>query len=426
MLRKADVTEIPFKSVLDQADDVVIITEIEPLDEPFGPKIVYVNHAFTKLTGYTEEEILGKTPRVLQGDKTDKNTLRLIREALEKKESIHVELLNYAKDKTEYWLDFTIIPIKDGVGDIKYFAAIEHDITQRKIMEDDQAMLSSLVQFSGEAIIGKSLEGRIFSWNKAAEHLYGYTAKEAIGSNIKMLFPKDRQEEFQYIIHRIIDDEHLKSFETVRVDKNGQVIPVSITVAPIKNTQGEITGASTTARDITLQKLTEEKLKHLAEHDPLTGLINRPLFEDRIIQAIALAKRVEGIMAVCFLDIDDFKTINDTYGHHIGDLLLCVVAKRMKECVRDIDTVARFGGDEFALILSYLDEEKDVINIVNKLIGLFSKEIIIENYSFRITLSIGISLYPKDGAQELLKKADAAMYYVKKNGKNNFIFFHAL
>jgi diguanylate cyclase (GGDEF)-like protein/PAS domain S-box-containing protein len=418
--------KIPFKSVLDQTDDIVIITEVDPLEEPFGPKILYVNQSFTTLTGYTQEEVLGKTPRILQGDKTDKETLKRIKIALEKKEAIHVELLNYAKDQTEYWLDFTIIPIKDRKGDIKYFAAIEHDITEQKKLEDAQAMLSTLVEFSGEAIIGKNLEGTIQSWNKAAENLYGYSEKEVIGANIKMLFPKERKEEFQNIIRKIAKDEHIKDFETFRVHKDGHVIPVSITIAPIKNAQGTVIGASTTARNITQQKIIEEKLKHLAEHDVLTGLINRPLFEDRMTQALAIAKRTNCNMAVCFLDIDDFKNINDTYGHHIGDLLLCAAAKCMQQCIRDVDTIARLGGDEFALILSYLNEENDVIKIVKKLIRLFSKGFLIENYNLRVTLSIGISLYPKDGMHDLLKKADAAMYYVKKHGKNNFIFFNAI
>lgn len=420
------IEKLPFKSVLDQTDDIVIITEVEPLDEPFGPKIIYVNQAFTTLTGYTEEEALGKTPRILQGDKTDKNTLKLIRGALERKEAIHVELLNYAKDKSEYWLDFTIIPIKDSKGDIKYFAAIEHDITERKKMEDAQAMLSALVRFSGEAIIGKNLEGIILSWNKEAENLYGYTEQEALGTNIKMLFPKNKQKEFQNIRCKITKGIPIKSFETSRVHKNGRTIPVSITIAPIRNAQGVVIGASTTARDITQQKLTEEKLKHLAEHDALTGLINRTLFEDRVIQAIALTKRAKSTMAVCFLDIDNFKTINDTYGHHIGDLLLRTVAKKMRKCIRDIDTIARFGGDEFALILSCLHGENAVIKVVEKLIGLFSKGFLIENCNLTVTLSIGISLYPKDGKHDLLKKADRAMYHVKKNGKNNYIFFNEM
>lgn len=416
------IKKIPFQAVLDQTDDVVIITEIEPLDEPFGPKILYVNQSFTTITGYTQEEVLGKTPRILQGDKTDKNTLKKIRDALEKKESIHAELLNYAKDQTEYWLDFTIVPIKDSKGDIKYFAAIEHDITERKKMEDAQAMLSALVEFSDEAIIGKNLEGTIQSWNKAARNLYGYSEKEAIGANITMLFPKDRQDEFQFIMHRIAKDEHIKYFETLRVHKDGHVIPVSITVAPIKNAQGTVIGASTIARDITQQKLIEEKLKHLAEHDALTGLINRPLFDDRLEQAILLAKREKQNLAVCFLDIDNFKQINDFYSHAMGDLLLCAAVKRLQTCIRDSDTFARFGGDEFGLILLGINEEK-VVKIARKILRCFSKEFLIENKTLHVSLSIGISVYPKDGSKLLIEKADAAMYHVKKREKNNFKLF---
>ncbi len=151
--------KILFKAVLDQTDDIVIITEAYPLQTPLGPKIIYVNQAFIKLTGYSKEETIGKTPRMLQGGKTNKETLRRISDALEKNEIIHVELLNYAKDKTEYWLEFTIIPIKDSKGITRYFAAIEHDITDRKKMKEARAMLSALVEFSADAIIGKDLEG---------------------------------------------------------------------------------------------------------------------------------------------------------------------------------------------------------------------------------------------------------------------------
>lgn len=417
---------IPFKSVVDQTDDIVIITDVDPIDEPYGPRIIYVNQSFTNLTGYTQEEAIGKTPRILQGDKTDKNTLKRIRLALEKQEPIHVELLNYAKDQSEYWLDFTIVPIKDHRGYVKYFAAIEHDITKRKKMEDAQAMLLALVAFSAEAIIGKNLEGTIFSWNQSATNLYGYTEKDIIGKNIKILFPKDKQEEFQNIIHKITNNAYIKSFETIRVHKDGHLIPVSLTIAPIKNAQGEVIGASTTARDITEQKMVEERLKHLAEHDALTGLINRSLFEDRMVQALALAKRVNCKMAVCFLDIDGFKNINDTYGHYVGDLLLCAAARCIQKCLREGDSVARFGGDEFALILSYLNEKDDVIKIIKRLMHMFTKGFMIENYNLTVTLSIGISVYPMDGIHDLLRKADSAMYYVKKHGKNNFVFFNAI
>lgn len=413
--------EIPFKSILDQTTDIVIVTAVEPLDEPFGPKIIYVNQAFTGLTGYTKEEVLGKTPRILQGEKTDKKTLRQIRVALEKKEAIHVELLNYAKDQSEYWLNFTIIPIKDNNGYVKYFAAIEHDITERKKREEARSTLSTLVEFSDEAIIGKNLEGTILSWNKGAQNLYGYTDKEVIGLSIKILFPKNKHEEFQNIMQKIASNKKIKHYETIRVHKDGHVIPVSMTITPVKNAQGDLLGASEIARDVTQQKLIEAKLKHLAEHDSLTGLINRPLFENRLTQAILLTKQQKNNVAVCFLDVDNFKKINDIYGHAMGDLLLCNVVKRIQKCLRESDTLARFGGDEFGLILSVSNED-EVIKITKRILQNFSKKLVIKNNRLKITISIGVSLYPKD-KQELIEKADAAMYYVKNHGKNNFKLF---
>lgn len=413
--------EIPYNAIVEQTTNLVIVTEILPLRKPPGIIIVYVNQAFMKVMGYAEEDVLGKSPRILQGEKTDKNILKKIRIAVEKKESVHFELLNYAKDQTEHWFDFSIIPINDKHGDSKYFVGIGHDITARKKMEEVQAQLSSLVEFSDEAIIGKNLDGTILSWNKAAENLYGYSAKEAIGANIKMLFPKDKQEEFQHIMHMVAANKHLTHFETLRVHKDGQMIPVSITITPIFS-QGKVLGASVIARDITQQKLIEERLKHLAEHDALTGLINRPLFEDRLEQAILRANRQGQSVAVCFLDLDNFKQVNDIYGHTVGDLLLCATVKRLQTCIREIDTLARLGGDEFGLVLSNTTEQ-EAIKVVKKIVHSFAKEFLIENNVFHITLSIGVSLYPKDGNTSLIEKADMAMYYVKKQGKNNFKLF---
>ncbi|MFA5959468.1 MAG: diguanylate cyclase [Tatlockia sp.] len=329
-----------------------------------------------------------------------------------------------ADDKSLRWIAMTGKALK--IGKRNHMLGLVQDITERKQNEDAHAMLSALVKFSNEAIVGKDLNGTIFSWNKAAQHLYGYSESEAVGQCIKILFPEKRKEEFENIIHMIKTDKHIRHKETWRRHKDGHLIPVSITISPIKNSKGEIIGASTTAHDITEQKLFQEKLKHLAEHDALTGLINRAIFEDRMSQALSLAKREKCNMAVCFLDIDNFKLINDNYGHVVGDLLLREAAKRMQSCIRDIDTVGRFGGDEFALILSYIKEEKDVIKVAKKLIDRFSKSFVIEEHHVTVSLSIGLSLYPRDGSTELLEKADAAMYYVKRRGKNNFIFYNEM
>ena len=151
-----------------------------------------------------------------------------------------------------------------------------------------------------------------------------------------------------------------------------------------------------------------------------------PLFKDRVAHGIELAKRNNACMAVFFVDLDDFKQINDNYGHETGDLLLCATGNCLQTCVRKIDTVARVGGDEFALSILEIKNENDAVKIAKKIITRFSSGFIINDKKLEITVSIGISLYPNDGNQSLIEKADSAMYYVKKHGKNNFKLFDNL
>ena len=405
-------------ALLEATPDCLIISNKEG-------QIIFANAVTEKIFGYTSEERIGQKIEFLIPTRYLKQHVNHRQHYFDKPSlrpmGIGLDLHGKHKDGHEFPVEISLSPIETEEG-LLVLAAVR-DITERKKTEDAKAMLLALVESSDEAIIGKDLQGIIFSWNKSAEDLYGYTEAEMKGSSIKKLFPADKQDEFDSIIQQIEHGEHIKHKESFRVHKDGHIIPVSITISPIKNAKGDVIGASTTARDITQQKLFEEKLKHLAEHDPLTGLINRPFFEDRIEQAILLSKRQKDTMAVCFLDIDNFKHINDQYGHATGDLLLCAATKRLQTCIRDSDTLARLGGDEFALILLNLKKEQDVVKVAKEMIQRFSEEFLIENKTLKVTLSIGISLYPRDGHQSLIEKADSAMYYVKNHGKNNFKLF---
>ena len=177
---------------------------------------------------------------------------------------------------------------------------------------------------------------------------------------------------------------------------------------------------------ISQQKQVESKLKYIGEHDSLTGLITRPLMNDRIQQGILWSDRHKNMMAICFLDIDDFKQVNDTYGHIIGDQLLIEISKRLKRCLRKTDSIARVGGDEFIFILLEINSEDAAINVIKKIFQCFKIPFQIDDLSITVTYSIGVSLYPKDGKKSLIEKSDSAMYYVKKNGKNNFKIFDKL
>ena len=408
-----------YNALLDAIPDCLIISNKEG-------DIIFVNRGAETIFGYSAGELIGKKIECLIPARYATRHVGQRQHYLNKPSARPImgrglELFGKHKDGHAFSVGISLSPVETEEGLL--ILVIVRDITELKKSEDAKAMLLALMESSDEAIIGKDLNGIVFSWNKAAETLFGYREAEMISCNMRKLFPEDNQAEFDNIIEQIAHGGHIKQKETVRVHKDGHIIPVSIMVSPIKNTKGHAVGASTTARDITQQKVLEEKLKHLAEHDPLTGLINRPLFEDRIILAMLFSKRQKDSMAVCFLDIDDFKHINDQYGHATGDLLLCAVTARIQTCIRDIDTLARLGGDEFALILLGLKKEKDVIKIVKKIIQSVSETFLIENLTLNVTLSVGVAMYPRDGANLLIEKADSAMYYVKNHGKNNFKLF---
>jgi diguanylate cyclase (GGDEF)-like protein len=181
-------------------------------------------------------------------------------------------------------------------------------------------------------------------------------------------------------------------------------------------------------RDITDRNLIEERLERLALYDTLTGLPNRTLFFDRMGQLMALAKRSHYVLALLYIDLDRFKTVNDTLGHEIGDLLLVATAQRMSSCLRKPDTIARMGGDEFIGICGRIAEPKDAGVVAEKIIATLAEPFLLKEHQCSIGASIGISLYPHDGddVETLVNKADTAMYRVKEQGKGGYAYFSAI
>jgi len=193
-------------------------------------------------------------------------------------------------------------------------------------------------------------------------------------------------------------------------------------LTPLFSREGTCTHVLSVTRDVTERKLLEDKLQYMAYHDTLTGLPNRRLFQDRFRQALVNAKRYHHSIAVLFLDCDNFKLINDTMGHQVGDELLQGVTKRLKYCVRDTDTIARLGGDEFIILLTSIQHEEEVNKIAQRIMDTLALPWKIRDLEFTTTASIGISLYPKNGENidDLLRNADAALYEAKTEGRNNF------
>jgi diguanylate cyclase (GGDEF)-like protein/PAS domain S-box-containing protein len=299
------------------------------------------------------------------------------------------------------------------------------DITERRRGESYKAQLAAIIESSNDAIIVKDLNGIITSWNDAAEELFGYRSSEMIGSSVLTLIPPDRRGEENRIMSLIKSGKRTGHFETVRWRKGKKSIDVSVTISPVKDSAGNIIGASKIARDITQRKESQERIEYLAHYDSLTGLPNRALLADRMRIAIENASRYSFRLALLFVDLDRFKLINDSLGHEIGDKLLKAVAGRMQSTVRQTDTVSRLGGDEFVALLGQIHTATDAARVAEKLVAVLSQPYQIEQYKLLLTVSIGISIYPDSGkdASSLMRNADASMYSAKGQGRNRYQFY---
>jgi diguanylate cyclase (GGDEF)-like protein/PAS domain S-box-containing protein len=254
----------------------------------------------------------------------------------------------------------------------------------------------------------------------------GLRPDEYIGKTLREL-PYDKLPDEQWVAHKKATAERKPFYNLVlkKIDPDGRVRYVSANGRPMFDSDGNLTGYRGTGQDITERKLDEERIQYLATHDALTAIPNRVLFGRLLNFAIQHARRHQRKLAVMFIDLDRFKIINDTLGHHAGDKLLQSIAGRLKDSLRTSDVVARLGGDEFVVLLQEVHESEEVAMVARKIISAVEQPILLENQECRVTASIGISMYPDDtdDEQALMKNADIAMYLAKEEGKNNFQFY---
>ena len=313
--------------------------------------------------------------------------------------------------------------------------AYVHEL-QHALHERDQALNTSqrnlhlaerVIETSLEGIVITDAEARIVSVNPAFTRLTGYSAAEVLGRNPSLLNSGRQDKAFYEEMWQRLKTEGQWQGEIWNRRKSGELYPELLTITAITDRNGRLTNYAAVFSDISELKANEAHIRHLAYYDPLTGLPNRRLLDDRLQMAIAHAQRARGRGAVLFIDLDRFKRINDTLGHEVGDEVLAEVARRLCKCLREDDTVARMGGDEFIAILGDLADPDDAAHSAARIIDALRRPIIAGEHELVITTSIGISIFPEDGRDPatLIKNADVAMYRAKDEGRDSFQLYQA-
>ncbi len=300
-----------------------------------------------------------------------------------------------------------------------------HDVTERKMAEKKLELAAKISENILEGVVVTDIEGNIQMINPSFETITGYSIAEVSGKTLSILKSGRHDPAFYNEMWDALKVHGKWQGEIWNRHKNGVTYAEWLSITAIKDERGLTTHYVGIFSDITERKLTEERFRYYAYTDILTGLANRLLFKDRLEQALSHAERNNRSIALMFLDLDNFKHVNDTAGHDTGDLLLKEVAFRLKRVVRKTDTVARMGGDEFTIILFDLDEPEDSAGIAQKILSFMNQPFILKGKEYAIGASLGISIYPVDGGEPdiLIKNADLALYQAKENGKNHFRFY---
>ncbi len=335
----------------------------------------------------------------------------------------------YRKNGEIIWISENAREVRQPDGTLLYYEGTVENITVRKMMETELRISATAFE-THESLMITDTNRVILRVNEAFTRTTGYTAEEVIGQTPNILRSGRHEANFYQEAWDIICQTGTWQGEIWDRRKNGEIYPKWLTISAVKGDNGEVTHYVGSHLDITERKVAEEKIQHLAFYDPLTHLPNRRLLMDRLQQAQASSARLSREGALLFIDLDNFKKLNDTLGHGIGDLLLQQVAERLTSCVREVDTVARLGGDEFVVLLECLSEQVSEASaqtetIGEKIIAALNQPYQLESYEYHCTASLGATLFNGNmlDTDELMKQADIAMYQSKKAGRNTLSFF---
>lgn len=417
-------SEEKLQIIIDTALDAMILMDAEGIVKSWSKQA-------ERMFGWSREDATGRLlHEMIIPRRSRKAHLRGMKHFLESGEgpvlNARVEVAALHHDGHEFEVELSIVPIK--TADKVEFSAFVRDISERKQMEEalreSEERWKFALEVAGDGVWDWDISTNEVLFSRHMKEMLGYNEDDTryhIDDWESHIHPEDREQAMAGVRACVEGNQPIYVSEYRLLSKNHGVRWILARGMLVNRTNtGKPLRMIVTHTDITALKKVEEHERHLAQHDVLTNLPNRSLFSDRLQQALATAKRDKDHLAVLFLDLDKFKPINDTCGHGVGDLLLKEVAKRMQNCVRESDTVARIGGDEFVVLLPSIDTESDALLVAEKIREALNQPFELAGKSLSISSSTGIAIYPEHGTDELQlsKNADKAMYRVKKSGRN--------
>ncbi|MEW6323911.1 MAG: EAL domain-containing protein [Nitrospirota bacterium] len=404
-------------SAVEQTADSVFITDRAGV-------VQYVNPSFEAMTGYAKHEVIGENARLLKSGYHPARFYETLWKTILDGHVFRAVFINRKKSGDTYYEEKIITPIKDRDGRITHFVSTGRDITERTRAEEARERLAAVLEVTTDFVGTTDADGRFLFINKAGRAIVGIDQKASVSSMqiVDCHPPWASTLILNEAIPRAVQH-GVWSGETALLTRDGREIPVSQVILAHKAADGTVEYISTIARDISERKAQTAALEYQATHDALTALPNRNLLHDRLRQAILSAQREHHALALLVLDLDRFKEINDTLGHHHGDLLLKEVGPRLRAALRESDTIARLGGDEFAVLLPSADQEGAVMT-AQKILQALERPFLFDELVLDVEASIGIALFPEHGldAETILRKADVAMYMAKQAGSGYALY----
>jgi diguanylate cyclase (GGDEF)-like protein/PAS domain S-box-containing protein len=418
-------SERRFRALIENGSDGIAL--ITP-----DARVVYAAPSTQRILGYTSEEMLSLTPLDLVHP-DDREAMRdTITGLVARPGASETNLRRFRrKDGSWIWLETTATNLLHEPS-VRAIVANYRDVTASKqaeeALKESEEQFRSIQESALDAIVTMNATGIITSWNPQAEVIFGWTRDEAVGRPLaETVIPPQHRGAHRRGLERFFETGEGRVVNTraevTAVHRDGREFPVELAVVPLY--RGDSVSFCAFVRDISERKKAEETIRHLAYHDVLTGLPNRVLFEERLRLGLAQARRRREKIAVMFLDLDRFKLVNDTVGHTGGDQLLQAVAEELSETIREGDTVARVGGDEFTFLLPGIERAEDATVAAERILRRVRQPKIVAGQEFRMTTSIGITVFPQDGntADVLMRNADTAMYRAKERGRDNYQLF---